>query len=99
MEQSGLTLLSSNLVNVPRVAETPVYLECRYLKSVRVPSWEEKDKYFIVLGEVIGSHIRDEYLTEDGLVNIAKINPIRRMGYNDNTSVSDDTSFNVVRSD
>ena len=50
MELSGLTPLSSNLVNVPRVAETPVYLECRYLKSVLVPSWEEKDRYFIVLG-------------------------------------------------
>ena len=70
-----------------------------YLKSVRVPSWEEKDRYFIVLGEVIVIHIRDEYLTEDGLVNIAKINPIGRMGYNDNTSVSGDKIFNMVRSD
>ncbi|GIT08281.1 MAG: hypothetical protein CM1200mP30_19110 [Pseudomonadota bacterium] len=75
MELSGLTRLSSNLVNVPRVAETPVNLECRYLKSIRVPSWEEKDRYFIVLGEVIGIHIRDECLTEDGLVNIAKKKP------------------------
>ena len=50
---SRLTPLSSNLVNVPRVAETPVKLECRYLKSVRVQSWEEKERYFIVLGEVV----------------------------------------------
>ena len=99
MELSGLTSLSSNLVNVPRVAETPVNLECRYLKSIRVPSWEEKDRYFIVLGEVIGIHIRDEYLTEDGLVNIAKINPIGRMGYNDYTSVSGSTIFTMVRPD
>ena len=99
MELSGLTPLSSNLVNVPRVAETPVNLECRYLKSVLVPSWEEKDRYFIVLGEVIGIHIRDEYLTEDGLVNIAKINPIGRMGYNDYTSVSGNTIFTMVRPD
>ena len=91
MELSGLTPLSSNLVNVPRVAETPVNLECRYLKSVRVPSWEEKDRYFIVLGEVIGIHIHDEYITEDGLVNIEKINPIGRMGYNDYTNVSGNT--------
>ena len=99
MELSGLTPLSSNLVNVPRVAETPVNLECRYLKSVRVPSWEEKDRYFIVLGEVIGIHIRDEYLTEDGLVNIEKINPIGRMGYNDYTNVSGNTIFTMVRPD
>ena len=99
IELSGLTPLSSNLVNVPRVAETPVNLECRYLKSVLVPSWEEKDRYFIVLGEVIGIHIRDEYLTEDGLVNIAKINPIGRMGYNDYTSVNGSTIFTMVRPD
>ena len=91
MELSGLTPLSSNLVNVPRVAETPVNLECRYLKSVNVPSWEESDRYFIVLGEVIGIHIRDEYLTEDILVNFAKINPTGRMGYNDYSSVSGNT--------
>ena len=83
--------------SVPRVAETPVNLECRYLKSVRVPSWDEKDRYFIVLGEVIGIHIRDEYLTEDGQVNIAKINPIGRMGYNDYTSVGGNTIFTMVR--
>ena len=99
MEPSGLTPLSSSLVNVQCVTETPVNLECRYLKSVRVPSWEEKDRYFIVLGEVIGIHIRDECLTEDGLVNIAKIKPIGRMGYNDYTSVSGNTIFTMVRPD
>ena len=99
MELSGLTPLSSNLVNVPRVAETPVNLECRYLKSVRVPSWEEKDRYFIVLGEVIRINFLVEYLTEDRLLNIAKINPIGRMGYNDYTSVSGNTIFTMVRPD
>ena len=64
-----------------------------------MPSWEDKDRYFIVLGEVIGIHIRDEYLTDDGLVNIEKINPIGRMGYNDYTSVSGSTIFTMVRPD
>jgi flavin reductase (DIM6/NTAB) family NADH-FMN oxidoreductase RutF len=99
MELTGLTPLKSNLVKVPRVAETPVNLECRYLKSIRVPSWEEKDRYFIVLGEVIGIHIRDEYITEDGLVDIGKINPIGRMGYNDYTSVNSSTIFTMERPD
>ena len=99
MELSGLTPLISNLVNVPRVAETPVNLECRYLKSIRVPSWEERDRYFMVLGEVVGIHIREECLTETGLVDIAKINPIGRMGYNDYTSVSGNTIFTMVRPD
>ena len=71
-ELSGLTPLSSKLVNVPRVAVTTVKLECRYLKSVRVPSWEEKDRYFFVLGEVIRINFLVEYITEDRLLNIAK---------------------------
>ena len=98
-ELSGLTPLSSNLVNVPSVAETPFKLECRYLKSDRVPSWEEKDRYFIVLGEVIRINFLVEYLTEDRLLNIAKINPIGRVGYSDYTSVSGNTIFTLFRSD
>ena len=98
-ELSGLTPLSSKLVNVPRVAEKPVKLECLYLKSVRVPSWEEKERYFIVLSEVIRINFLVEYLTEDRLLNIAKINPIGIMGYSDYTSVSGNTMFTMVRPD
>ena len=41
----------------------------------------------MVLGEVIGVHIDDEALTADGLVDVARIRPLGRLGYMDYVSV------------
>ena len=97
MKLAGLTPVSSKLIKVPRVAEAPVHLECRHLNSIEIPSWEKGNRYFIVLGEVIGIHIRDELITKDGLVDIEKIIPIGRMGYNDYTRIDGNTLFTMIR--
>ena len=97
MKLAGLTPVSSKLIKVPRVAEAPVHLECRYLNSIEIPSWEKDNRYFIVLGEVIGIHIRDELITKDGLVDIEKMIPIGRMGYNDYTRIDGNTLFTMIR--
>ena len=97
MKLVGLTPVSSKLIKVPRVAEAPVHLECRHLNSIEIPSWEKDNRYFIVLGEVIGIHIRDELITKDGLVDIEKMIPIGRMGYNDYTRIDGNTLFTMIR--
>ena len=97
MKLTGLTPVSSKLIKVPRVAEAPVHLECRHLNSIEIPSWEKDNRYFIVLGEVIGIHIRDELITKDGLVDIEKMIPIGRMGYNDYTRIEGNTLFTMIR--
>ena len=97
MALAGLTPVSSKLVKVPRVAEAPVHLECRHLKSVEIPCWEKDNRYFILLGEVIGIHIRDELITKDGLVDIEKMIPIGRMGYNDYIRIDRKTLFTMIR--
>jgi len=48
----------------------------------------------IVFGEVIGIHIKDEFIQPDGKINILKIRPIARLGYYDYTSV--DSIFEMV---
>lgn len=97
MEIVGLSPVSSVMVSVPRVSEAPVHLECKYIKSVELPNKNEDDKYFIILGEVIGIHIKDEMITDNGLVDIEKIAPIGRMGYNDYTRINKDTLFTMAR--
>jgi len=97
MKLAGLTPVSSKLIKVPRVAEAPVHLECRHLNSIEIPSWEKDNRYFIVLGEVIGIHIRDELINKDGLVDIGKMIPIGRMGYNDYTRIDGNTLFTMIR--
>lgn len=97
IELAGLTALASTLVKAPRIAEAPVHLECRYLKSVDIPGWDSADEYKMIIGEVIGIHIDDEFITEDGLVDIAKMMPIGRLGYDDYTRVDKNSLFKMKR--
>lgn len=41
----------------------------------------------IIIGRVIGIHIKDEFLTPEGKLDILKIQPLARLGYYDYTSV------------
>lgn len=94
---AGLTPVDAQLVKAPRIEEAPVHLECRYMQTTEIAGWNEGDLYKIIFGEVIGIHIKDEYITGDGLVDIAAIRPIGRLGYNDYTRVDSDSIFTLVR--
>ena len=97
LELSGLTALPSKLVKPPRVKEAPVHLECKHIRSVEFPNWSEKDRYVVVFGEVVGVHIVDQYITEDGLVDVDGMKPIGRLGYDDYTVVGGDSIFTMKR--
>ncbi|MCY4263799.1 MAG: flavin reductase family protein [Gammaproteobacteria bacterium] len=99
IDQCGLTPIESRLVKAPRIAEAPVHLECRYLKTTEMPGWQVSDNYKVVFGEVIGIHIADDCITDGGIVNVAKLSPIGRLGYNDYTRVGVDSIFTLRRPD
>jgi hypothetical protein len=42
---------------------------------------------YVVVGEVVGVHISDDVITENGKIDILKCRPLARMGYFDYTSV------------
>ncbi len=86
MALAGLTPVPSRLVRPPRVAESPVHLECRYLKTVELPSLEADEPNAIVIGMVVGVHIRDEAI-RDGRVDLMRFQPIARLGYSQYTTV------------
>ena len=94
---TGLTPIDSMLINVPRIAEAPVNLECKYLKTVEIPGWNEGDVYKVLFGEVIGIHINDDFITDEGLIDVTKMKPIGSLGYNDYARVDVDSSFTLVR--
>jgi len=97
VQLADLSPIPSELINAPRIKEAPVHLECRYLKSVAIPSWDEADLYTMVIGEVIGIHINDELITEEGLIDVAKMLPIGRLGYDDYTRVDGNSMFTMAR--
>ena len=96
---AGVTAQKSELVAPPRVGESPVHFECRYVKTVDVLSAHEDHRNIVVFGEVIGIHIQDDMITADGLIDVAKLRPIARLGYNDYTVVNPDTIFTMIRPD
>ncbi len=97
IELTGLTAIASSLVAAPRIAEAPVHLECKYIKTVEIPGWNESDVYKVLFGEVIGIHINDEFITDEGLIDVARMLPIGRLGYNDYTRVDGESTFTLDR--
>ena len=51
----------------------------------------------MLFGEVIGIHINDDFITDEGLIDVTKMKPIGRLGYNDYARVDVDSSFTLVR--
>jgi flavin reductase (DIM6/NTAB) family NADH-FMN oxidoreductase RutF len=72
-ELTGLHPLPSDLVKSPRVAESPVQLECKVHQEVEVGNAA------FVFGEIVRAHVSEEVLT-DGRVDIAKLEPVGRLG-------------------
>lgn len=81
-EVAGLTKASSSLVAPPRVAESPVNMECRLVKVVELLADDPDSPNLVVFGHVVAIHIADDVI-RDGLVDIHRLQPISRLGYKD----------------
>jgi flavin reductase (DIM6/NTAB) family NADH-FMN oxidoreductase RutF len=79
---AGLTAAPCQGINAPRVAESPINLECRLHSLTDLPSTEPGGRNSLVLGLVTGIHIDPSVLT-DGQVDPTKVQPIARLGYRD----------------
>ena len=78
---AGLTMAPSSKVRPPRVAEALAALECKVTQIIQLTDIEGKlIESWMVLGEVVGVHIDDRYLT-DGRFDTAAARPIARCGY------------------
>ena len=84
---SGLTKEDSRLVKSPRVSESPIHLECRYIRSLDMLSDGSNNPNTVVFGEVIGVHIDDSVLV-NGKIDFLKMRPIGRLGYLDFVEVN-----------
>ncbi len=76
-ELSGLTPLASELVSVPRVAESKVQMECRLREVITISA--EPGGGSIVIGEVLLFHLRED-LVDNYRVDPGKLNAVGRMG-------------------
>ena len=85
---AGLEQAPSRLVAPPRVAAAHCALECRVVHQVELKTVDgaRADQYLVV-GQVVGVHIDEAYITEDGRVDTAALKPIARCGYREEYAV------------
>lgn len=86
-EEAGLTKAPSMLVKPYRVAESPIQFECTYVQTIRLPANGRCGTADIIIGKVVGIHIKDEFIMPDGRIDVLKMRPLARLGYSDYTVV------------
>ncbi|TCQ28466.1 flavin reductase family protein [Rhizobium sp. PP-CC-3G-465] len=92
---AGLTPVDGNLVEAPFVGEAYAALECRMTEMFRPKTLSgEPAENHVVIGQVVGIHIREEAL-RDGRFDMAKARPVGRLGYMDYADAGD--VFELVR--
>ena len=85
---AGLTPAPCRLVAAPRVAEAHAALECKVVDGFHPKGVDGTPaKAFVTIGEVVGVHIDDAMLTQDGLFDMVKAGNLARLGYFDYLSI------------
>ena len=75
---ANLTLVAAAKVKPPRVAESPVHLECRVIQVVPIGSGPMAAN--LVIGEVLLMHVDDAVVASNGRVDPRKLQTIARLG-------------------
>jgi flavin reductase (DIM6/NTAB) family NADH-FMN oxidoreductase RutF len=93
LEAAGLTKEPSRMVNVPRIKESLIHLECELYQVLEFG--DKPGAGSLVIGKVLNIHIEDELL-QNGRINTAKLQPIGRMAGNTYTNPLGKT-FDILR--
>jgi flavin reductase (DIM6/NTAB) family NADH-FMN oxidoreductase RutF len=93
--KAGFTKLPSEKVKAPRVAESPVQMECRVRDIIETGS--EGGAGNLVICEVLVMHISDAVLDANGQIDPQKIDLVARMGGDYYCRASGDAVFTVPK--
>jgi flavin reductase (DIM6/NTAB) family NADH-FMN oxidoreductase RutF len=75
---AGVARAECTTIPCPRVDGAPATLECELIDIVTLRGRDN----FLVIGEVVGIHLRDDCL-RDGRFDVTTFHPLARMGYRD----------------
>jgi len=90
--EAGLTPMPSELVRPPRVAESPINMECKLIQTVEVGNGPGGGT--LIIGEVLRFHVWDD-LYEGGRIDPDKLAAVGRMAGASYTRTKD--RFDLVR--
>ncbi len=94
-EKAGFTMLASELVKPPRVAEAPVQLEC--VVTQVIPLGDKNGAGNLVLAEIKRIHIKEEILDSEGKIDQEKIDLVARLGGDWYCRVTAENLFKVAK--
>ena len=90
---AGLTPAASKRVRPPRVAESPINIEC-VLKQI-VYLGNEGSQSGLIIAEAVLWHVRDDLLTPQNTIDVAKLHAIGRLSGNWYTRTQD--LYEIIR--
>ena len=93
--KSGFTPVASELVAPPRVAESPVQLECRVREVISLG--DNPGGGSLILAEVLLMHVHDALLDEQGGIRQADLDLVARLGSNWYCRVTADSLFEIPK--
>ena len=99
LADAGLQATSCEQVRPPRLKASPVSMECKYLQTVKLPSSEDGPSAQMVIGQVVGIHIADYVINENGLIDMKKLRPLARLGYYDYAIIEAEHIFSMKTPD
>lgn len=87
---AGLERSPCSEIDCSRISGAPANLECRAYDIREILG----EANFIVMGEVVGIHLRDDCI-KDGIFDVLSFNPLTRLGYRDYSTIRE--SFSLKR--
>lgn len=99
LEDQGVTKTYADNHRIPMVAESPIKFECKYRTTLRIPGNSPVGTIDLVVADVMTIHINDDFIDDEGKLDVLKMKPIARMGYFDYTVVTEKFEMRVPGSD
>lgn len=94
-EKAGFTMLPSELVQPPRVAESPVQLECRINQVI--PLGEKAGSGNLVIAEILRIHLSEKILDAQGNIDQQSLDLVARLGGNWYARINKDSLFQLEK--
>lgn len=93
--KAGFTMLPSEVVQPPRVAESPVQLECRINQVI--PLGEKAGSGNLVLAEIVRIHLSEDILDAQGNIDQQSMDLVARLGGNWYARINKDALFQLEK--
>lgn len=97
LEENEFTALESAKVKPPRIAESPVHLECKLHTTAQHGEGPLSSLY--IIGEIVMAHVAESIITIDGMVDPQKIQFVSRLGMDWYSEMPAASLFEVPRAE